>query len=82
MASGCKLLSLTDGTRGQSMDVKTYTWGARKFCDIPDTYIESAVKDKEPNENGEKLFDYIERNCLGRDFEFLGPFGKRKGLSL
>jgi hypothetical protein len=56
------------------------TWGERKFCDIPDTYISSAIKSKESNEDCGKLCEYIERHCLGRDFEFTGPFGKRKGL--
>ncbi len=62
--------------------VEIHTWGERKFCDIPDKYINSAIKNKEGKEDCEKLCEYIERHCLGSDFEFTGPFGKRKGLSL
>ena len=59
-----------------------HTWGERKFCDIPDTCLNSAIERKEGNEDCRKLCEYIERQCLGKDFEFTGPFGKRKGLSL
>ena len=58
-----------------------YTWGERKFCDIPETYINSTIKNfKGSNENCGKLCEYIQRNCLGRDLELAGPFGRRKGL--
>ncbi|XP_028397517.1 uncharacterized protein LOC114521315 isoform X2 [Dendronephthya gigantea] len=53
------------------------TWGNRKFCDIPKAYINSTTNVQSQDECG-KLCDYIERNCLGREFEFTTPFGKRK----
>ena len=65
-------------------DVKSegHIWGERKFCNIPDTHINSSVKNKRSIEGSRKLCEYIESNCLGKDFEFQGPFGKRKGLFL
>ena len=56
------------------------TWGERKFCDIPDTYTNSSIKNKDGNENCEEICEYIERHCLGKDYDFTGPFGRRRGL--
>ena len=59
---------------------EVHIWGERKFFDIPDTSINSAVKNRRTSESSRNLCEYIEQNCLGKDFEFTGPFGKRKGM--
>lgn len=68
------LLSNMEGRK-----VSYSSWGERKFCDFADANIESAVKTRTSHEGCRKLCEYIESQCLGSDFEFTGPFGKRKG---
>ena len=55
--------------------------GKRKFYDIPEIVIQSFTKgsNNETVVDYKCLVEYIERNCLGNDLTFTGPFGVRKG---
>ena len=55
--------------------------GSRKFYDIPSEELTnirhrySLKKEK----NTEELLNYIDKNCIGKDLTFTGPYGPRKG---
>lgn len=56
--------------------------GARKFYDIPIEELSNLRHrfHRKKERNTEKLLNYIEENCIGKDVTFSGPYGRRKGM--
>uniref|UniRef100_T1JEL5 tRNA(Ile)-lysidine/2-thiocytidine synthase N-terminal domain-containing protein n=1 Tax=Strigamia maritima TaxID=126957 RepID=T1JEL5_STRMM len=53
--------------------------GNRKFYDISSVYDEKSGKNAlKTTTDATKLINYVENNVIGRNYTFIGPFGRRK----
>lgn len=68
-------------TKSYSVKTKTKPHGSRKFYDIPTSHESTTYASKTPkcDTEAEQLFDYINKNIIGKDTVFEGSFGKRQG---